>query len=399
MSNLSWLSYSESERERTRDIISQFSERGTRDELGIGRIRDAFANRLFPGTSTIQTRACYFLFIPWMYRELEEKRVSSNRIERRAQRYEYRLIDTLREGDDTEGIIGKQAGRDLKRLPSNVYWGGLGTLEILKYDGSQPAYHRSLDLYYEVLDQQERTDNYDLADDVHVNWDPNLPSAPEEFPDEASIELRREDALYLRDKILQTVPTSMLAAVLSVGELGFQTDFPWQYPHIEDLPSSITETLEHARNFSEVIYGATLLYNLLLARETGDVGLIEQYETKLDGWIQSIDRRLSTIRDWDVSQFWNIVTEAGASTPPGMVRFVDRWIELTRTSYDSVPEHEPATQLIEDRERQLKRGRAKLVDPEALEQWGGASAAHQLSFRWPTASTHIADILNGLEGS
>jgi hypothetical protein len=48
-----------------------------RGELGIGSIRDGFADILFPGTSTIQTRVRYFLFIPWMYDALEKNRISS----------------------------------------------------------------------------------------------------------------------------------------------------------------------------------------------------------------------------------------------------------------------------------------------------------------------------------
>ena len=77
MSGFAWLSYSESERRKALDVISLFRERDTRDELGIGVIRDAFADLLFPGTSTIQTRARYFLFIPWVYQRLERKRVRS----------------------------------------------------------------------------------------------------------------------------------------------------------------------------------------------------------------------------------------------------------------------------------------------------------------------------------
>lgn len=42
------------------------NEPGTLDELGIGSIRDTFSDELFPGTSTIQTRARYFLFVPWI---------------------------------------------------------------------------------------------------------------------------------------------------------------------------------------------------------------------------------------------------------------------------------------------------------------------------------------------
>lgn len=46
-----------------------FEEPGTRDELGIGPVRDAFSEQLFPGTSVIQTRARYFLFVPWAFKE------------------------------------------------------------------------------------------------------------------------------------------------------------------------------------------------------------------------------------------------------------------------------------------------------------------------------------------
>lgn len=51
-----WVDFSESEREKMHNIIKLFEQQDTRDELGLGSIRDAFANLLFPGTSTIQTR-------------------------------------------------------------------------------------------------------------------------------------------------------------------------------------------------------------------------------------------------------------------------------------------------------------------------------------------------------
>jgi hypothetical protein len=54
------------------------------NELGTGSIRDAFAE-LFPGTSVIQIRLRYALFIPWLYTELESDRtVTSANVERRA---------------------------------------------------------------------------------------------------------------------------------------------------------------------------------------------------------------------------------------------------------------------------------------------------------------------------
>ena len=50
------------------------SEQGAVDELGIGIIRDAFANYFFPGTSTIQNRAKYFLIVPYVLREAVDGR-------------------------------------------------------------------------------------------------------------------------------------------------------------------------------------------------------------------------------------------------------------------------------------------------------------------------------------
>ena len=75
-SSFTWLDFSEFERRKMIDVINAFKERETRDELGIGIIRDAFADFLFPGTSTIQTRAKYFLFVPWKYKHDKESNYS-----------------------------------------------------------------------------------------------------------------------------------------------------------------------------------------------------------------------------------------------------------------------------------------------------------------------------------
>jgi hypothetical protein len=55
-------------------VIELFKEPDTRDELGIGQIRDAFSDLLFPATSTFQTKARYFLLIPWILLELERQK-------------------------------------------------------------------------------------------------------------------------------------------------------------------------------------------------------------------------------------------------------------------------------------------------------------------------------------
>lgn len=55
-SQLSWLDSSRAEQQRMRELLNMFSEQESRDELGIGQVRDAFGDLLFPGTSTLHTR-------------------------------------------------------------------------------------------------------------------------------------------------------------------------------------------------------------------------------------------------------------------------------------------------------------------------------------------------------
>ena len=65
-STFAWLDNSEEQRRQILDVLELFREKTTIDELGLGTVRDAFADILFPGTSAPMTRARYFLFVPWM---------------------------------------------------------------------------------------------------------------------------------------------------------------------------------------------------------------------------------------------------------------------------------------------------------------------------------------------
>src|SRR5882724_2683123 len=136
MSSLAWIDFDEAERQRAQRIMALFQERESRDELGLGSIRDSIADHLFPGTSTIQTRLRYMLFIPWLFQMLEGSTNAPDRIAAEARGLENRLANALKAGGESNGIIGRDAGADLQRLPSSVYWAGLGTWGIRIFPGS-----------------------------------------------------------------------------------------------------------------------------------------------------------------------------------------------------------------------------------------------------------------------
>lgn len=118
VSRFAWLDHSESDRRKALNAVNLFREQDTRDELGIGTVRDALADSFFPRISTIQTRTKYLLFIPWIYQTLKAGRTKSSDIAIMARRHEIDLIYQLQKSDDTDGVIGKDANTGLQRLPS-----------------------------------------------------------------------------------------------------------------------------------------------------------------------------------------------------------------------------------------------------------------------------------------
>ena len=81
---LTWLDLTASDRDRMRRVLDLFNEQGTLDEMGLGSLRDALSDALFPGTSYIQTRLRYVLFVPWIYQRLEDRRVTAAEVEQAA---------------------------------------------------------------------------------------------------------------------------------------------------------------------------------------------------------------------------------------------------------------------------------------------------------------------------
>src|SRR3954454_12654889 len=111
---ISWLDHSEADQRRVREMLRLFSDKETVDDLGLGTIRDAISNELFPGTSVVQTRARYYLFIPWIYAEAQ-RRWPSNLLAK-AGDMERKLIFALLNGGEGDGVIGREAQAKLKTL-------------------------------------------------------------------------------------------------------------------------------------------------------------------------------------------------------------------------------------------------------------------------------------------
>ncbi|MBA3831854.1 MAG: hypothetical protein H0X34_08175 [Chthoniobacterales bacterium] len=395
MSSLSWLDFSEADRQKALDVIDLFREKGTVEELGLGTVRDAIADLLFPGTSTIMTRARYYLLIPWIYLRLEAKKTPSNQIGRAAHRDELALIEALVNEGERQGVIGIQARSNLRRLPSTIYWSGLGRLGIRRYPGGIDGYHRSLDDFYKNGGNVLRGDDGNVVSGGSTrNWDRDLPVAPKQFLDGTSLRLEPLEAEYLRERIIQSAPESVFAFLADRPNETEDVVFPWEHPKLAKMTTKNRSELRHAGNFSLVMFGAALLYNLMLAERKKDRENIDKYATQYRDWCDEMDATSSELSTWSRQDFWALVAATEARISSGTQRFIDAWLDRAILGNPrTLPKSTDARDLITWRERTLKGPLARLVDARALDRWGGASGGSRLDYRWRRP---VRDILRDL---
>ena len=399
-SSLGWLDYDATASERVGTLLRSLDEPGTLDELGLGTVRDAFSTMLSPGTSTIQTRLRYFIFLPWIFGHLEYQRVPPVEFSRRLREDESRLIDRLRHLGPRQGVIGYTAGRDLKRMPSEAYWGGLGSWGLRQRDLSIAEYGQQAAAIGRL--RPERDDDGNAATGNVSMWAP-LPQPPGDFlKSDITFELTREEAQVLVDHIRLNHPGTLLAVLCGTPAIAKDAEFPWDLP-TDGFPDSLIELLRHARCFSELTIGPQLVYNVLLARKAREEFHWETHEleerqlSQLKTWGQMIDDRYEELRSWveDIPQFWHVVAGHGVSE-----RTQDFFTTVVRRAVANPYDFASDSVVhghIRERERRLKSNRARLAHRAALENWSRAAFGGQLNYRWPITKSYLADIARALE--
>ncbi|MGC4000505.1 MAG: DUF6361 family protein [Anaeromyxobacter sp.] len=241
-------------------------------------------------------------------------------------------IAALQTGSDTDGIIGAVAGEKVKRTASSTYWVGLGSWGIRRLRGTQDQYHRAFERLHAPAGGAGRVessshDGTPLAATFEA-WDPALPGPPEGFPEKASFRLDRRQAEYLRDRITQARDRRSLLAHLVRPGLPWEHEaaFPWECPDVETWPEHIQAEMAHARAFSELMHGAALLYNLMLAQASSSEEKVVEYRKRFGGWAEEIAARGAYFARWSRADFWALV-DAQAGRVIGQTRdFVDTWV-------------------------------------------------------------------------
>ena len=260
---LTWLDLTASDRDRMRQVLDLFKEQGTVDEMGLGSLRDALSEALFPGTSTIQTRLRYVLFVPWIYRQLEARRTAASHVPTQLRKAELDLIGPLLENGTSQGVIGERARESLARQPSSVYWTALIRWGLFLHARPQGWYHTHFTGLLHGRGAEETADDPGVIRSRQPNWHPRLPRPPQAFPYEVSFDLTREEAAFLQGRLEDRCAGTLLAWLAREGSDAPSDGCFWDDSAATRAPADLRHTIELARRFSLHVEGMPLLYNLL----------------------------------------------------------------------------------------------------------------------------------------
>lgn len=394
---LGWIDFSDSDRKRTMDVLRLFQEQGAVDELGIGVIRDGFANYFFPGTSTIQTRAKYFFIIPYaMMETVTDPRVTTVQgALRRLDEIEKECAVILKQNSGTLGVIGATIlPKWVTRTPSTIYWNGLRILGI--FNGSL-LHNMTISEYFrlalklrdekkasafgnrkEDADENE-CDDIDAGDFRYQNfW--NLTPPLKDWKEHLTIELTPLESDYLAMKIKATQPKSVFAYILKEGiDLEQYEDFPaFSYDIKPAIDDENRQMLELADRFNNFISVAQVLYNLILSDN--------QNENALSRWDDVEGKAKSFANDIDLDAIFSLLRINNYS----LKEFLKKFKEAILTG-----DWEVARKEIIKQEVRIKGSRAKLKNKGKYSPdiWIGG---YRLDYRFADARRLIRDISNGV---
>lgn len=399
-SSFGWLDFDSAASERVSTLLRALEQPGTLDPLGFSVVRDPISGMLAPGTSTIQTRLRYFMFLPWIFQRIDLERVRPSRFARRLRDDEAKLIDCLRHLGPNHGVQGYSAGRNLQRMPSEAYWSGLLSWGIRRVDLSIADYGRRLGAMGRLTTQ--RDDDGNPTERAARTW-VAIPDAPDRFlSEEISFDLTLAEATLVIDQIRRHHPSSLLASACRNPDATAEARLPWEIDR-SLLSVELQSVIRHARAASELTIGPQLLYNLLLAERASDeLGwdtsvLREDMYSQLAEWGVLVEGRHTDLQEWtsDIGEFWALL---------------DSWAPVNKWSRDFITEivvraaRDPrefvrdklVRRLIRDREIRLKSNRARLGPLNALENWNQQPFGGQLSYRWPICRTYLQDLATAL---
>ena len=391
---IGFVNFSQEELARKNKVLQMVRDQTAIDELGFGRIRDAFANWMFPGMSTLQRRAKYFAVMPSLFFQATKKNYNTvHDVRSQIVKWEIRLTDMLVKGagNDEEkktGITGRSMldaakndpSKFVKYDPTYIYMNGLRTYGMIKGDIDiyRLIYERSqqsaqVKPKYKASEEGEMSDSKDLGG---LSQFFSVSGEDYDFDngDVLPLELTKREADYIKNHIVNSTKSmdSLLAYILR-NNVDVLPEYDALGTIWQNMPEDFIDFMKQYRmgqRFSHLAYVIQLRFNHIMAvfneqQEEADKlqirinEVMEQYP--VDFTHQAIDDMLFFIQ--------------GRVTESTVITFCKKAVRLLKkNAWDELDD------LIVAREKSVKPGRNKLRNPKYKGEERGWP--QMLSFRW-----------------
>jgi len=406
MNFLGWVDFSPEHKSRVDSVLDLFLQEGVVDELGVGIIRDALADKLFPGISTIQTRAKYYFIIPYIIKDYSSLSPAlRNKIFLRnyLSDTEHSIIWDLAEQYnhiEGKGIIGVTMRRPQKlaRRPSSIYWFGILSHGLIKSKLSLAGYLEKFERKaYDSLKATIYGDDsqQDAADAEYEDlFGINVPYAPN-WRDNLSIDLSNTEADVLKNKFIDRHKNMLLGEILKYPALtrlfiSSENFDEFTINLLKDKSIKVSDDtrnmLQLAYSFSKIMEGAHIRYNCILQNRYGEKGV---WEDDWNEWKVNILEPDIKLDQFDLSELFDVANRTRDFTK----RFIENWSDHIKNRDFNISYLDELVS-IQEKKNKGRKSRLRQDSSESIDTWIGL---RKLSYRFNVSRQIIKDIVTGLK--
>lgn len=383
---IGFVNFSQEELDKKNKVLQLLREQRAIDELGLGRIRDAFANLMFPGTSTLHRRAKYFAVMPSLfYLATKKKYETKAEVRKQIIRWEINLTEKLLKRaieSDKNGVTGRSVISEAKKDPNKfvkydpayIYINGLRTFEMVNVDS---------DIYSFIFDESKKNEPQKFESDTEGQMSDSLDLSGKiqmistcgeiyDFDTDKPIllSLTENEAEYIKTQITRAKGSkdSFLAYLLNNKDIAITQNYVDL--GFDNIDPKFKEQYEMGKVFSYLSYVIHLRFNYIMANFINSTDECNKIIGEIDEFIENNKKYF---KQDVVNEMLDFIGDK--VTEKSVICFCKEAIELiVNKNWSALDEK------IKEREKRVKGNRYKLEN----EKYKGEKRdkPYMYSFRW-----------------
>ena len=403
---IGFVNFNTEERKRVAKMMQMLQESEAVEELGIGRVRDHFSNTLFPGTSTLQHHAKYFVLLPSLYYDAAHngRRFGTIRdVEEYIIKAEIQITRQLAEyeGGTKVGITGintyKDALNDYKKYvkynPTYIYGSGLATFGMIP---NTSIYQLILEISREYAENPHNKHNKveeetnDAENELTGRKQHIIRSRKKyDFFEGTTmpLTLTHNEATFLKEKITKSCKGSLLTFLLEKDNMDLPPDLNYY-----DLGGFVLDLDDRLRD----IYNKSVLFSKLI--HLVDWSFNDAYYTSFENDELSEFSKDEFVQLYQTYKDVYIACKEKYKSLFDYARPIDYMLtDFCENCYKAILNKGQSSlfelsELATNRERMVKRDRSKIGNTDYSNIIRTTPSYNE--FRWSTVRTMVNEIKN-----